>query len=126
MINVLFVGAGGFIGAVSRYGLMLGAARIIGNPTFPWGVLTVNVTGSLIAGILTAIGEERHIFSSEARLFLFLGVLGGFTTFSSITNDTLVLVRTGHYIAALGTVTLSVVLGLTAVAVGYVLTKAAA
>ena len=125
MINVLLVGAGGFIGAVARYGVIVGVSKFI-NPSFPWGVLTANVVGSLLIGVLAGIGESRHLFSTEARLFLFIGALGGFTTFSSITNDTMILVRASNYGAALGNIALSLVLGLTAVAIGYALAKAAA
>ncbi len=124
MINVLLVGAGGFIGAVARYGVIVGVGKLIG-PSFPWGVLTANIVGSLIIGMLVAIGESRHVFSTEARLFLFIGALGSFTTFSSITNDTMVLIRSSNYGAAFGNVAISILLGLAAVAIGYALTKAA-
>lgn len=124
MINVLLVGAGGFIGAVARYGVIVGVGKFV-NPAFPWGVLTANIVGSLLIGILAGIGESRHVFSTEARLFLFIGALGGFTTFSSITNDTIALVRASNYTAALGNIALSLILGLAAVAIGYALTKAA-
>ena len=123
MINVLLVGAGGFLGAVARYGMVTGVARLVGQPTFPWGVLAANVTGSLIIGVLAGLSESRNVFSAEVRLFLFIGLLGGFTTFSSITNDTLALVRESNYLSALGNVALSFVLGMAAVTVGYVLAK---
>ena len=123
MINVLLVGAGGFLGAVARYGMVTGVARLVSQPTFPWGVLAANVVGSLIIGVLAGLSESRNLFSAEARLFLFIGLLGGFTTFSSITNDTLTLVRESNYLSALGNVALSFVLGMAAVTVGYVLAK---
>jgi CrcB protein len=123
MINVLLVGAGGFLGAVARYGMVTGVARLVSQPTFPWGVLAANVTGSLIIGVLAGLSESRNVFSAEVRLFLFIGLLGGFTTFSSITNDTLALVRESNYLSALGNVALSFVLGMAAVTVGYVLAK---
>ena len=121
MINVLLVGAGGFIGAVSRYGVTLGIARLVQQPSFPWGVLAANVLGSLIIGALAGIAEARGAFSNEARLFLFIGVLGGFTTFSAITNDTLAMLRGANYVGALGNVGLSLALGLTVAAAGYAL-----
>lgn len=122
MINVLIVGAGGFIGAVARYSIIVGSGKLIG-PSFPWGVLTVNVLGSLLVGILAGIADSRQVFSNETRLFLFIGMLGGFTTFSSVTNDTMVLLRNSNYGAALGNITLTLVLGLAAVAIGYAITK---
>lgn len=119
MTEVLLVGAGGFIGAVSRYGVLAGVSRLLSQPAFPWGVLAANVAGSLVIGVLAGLAETRQLFSAEARLFLFIGVLGGFTTFSSISNDTFVLLRNAQYASAAGNIALSVVLGLAAVAAGY-------
>ena len=123
MTNALLVGAGGFLGAVSRYAIVYWLGRWLQTPSFPWGVLAVNVMGSLVIGVLAGIGETRHVFSDEARLFLFLGLLGGFTTFSAITNDTLALVRAESYVQAAANVALSLVLGLAAVAIGYAVGK---
>ena len=123
MTNALLVGAGGFLGAISRYAIIYWMGRLLQTPSFPWGVLAVNVTGSLFIGVLAGVSETRHVFSEEARLFLFLGLLGGFTTFSSITNDTLALLRAESYLQAAGNIALSVMLGLAAVAIGYVIGK---
>lgn len=125
MTEFLLVGAGGFIGAASRYGVMLGVARLLGQTAFPWGVLAANVLGSLLIGALAGLAETRQVFGASARIFLFVGVLGGFTTFSAITNDTLTLLRGGAYLAAAGNVLLSVALGLGAVALGYWAARAA-
>ena len=126
MINVLLVGAGGALGAVARYGVTLAIGRLLSQPTFPWGVLVANVSGSLFIGVLAGIGDSRHVFSTEARLFLFIGLLGGFTTFSAISNDTLALLRVSNYVGALTNVCLTFALGLAAVGVGYVAGKAGA
>ncbi|MDA1035590.1 MAG: fluoride efflux transporter CrcB, partial [Chloroflexi bacterium] len=61
MINVLLVGAGGFLGATARYGLVVAIGKLVSQPTFPWGVLVANVVGSLIIGALAGIGDSRHI-----------------------------------------------------------------
>ena len=119
MTDVLLVGAGGFIGAASRYGVLMGVSRLLGQPTFPWGVLVANVVGSLIIGALMGLAETRQLFSAEVRLFLFVGILGGFTTFSAVSNDTLVLLRNAAYLQAAANVLLTVTLGLAAVAIGY-------
>jgi CrcB protein len=126
VINVLLVGAGGALGAVARYGVTLAVGRLLSQPTFPWGVLAANVAGSLFIGVLAGIGDSRHVFSTEARLFLFIGLLGGFTTFSAISNDTLTLLRVSNYVGALTNVGLTLALGLAAVGVGYVAGKAGA
>ena len=123
MTDLLLVGTGGFIGAASRYGVTLAVSRLLGQPSFPWGVLTVNVLGSLLIGVLAGIAETRQI-GPGARLFLFVGILGGFTTFSAITNDTLTLLRNAAYLSAAANVLLSVALGLTAVAAGYAAARA--
>lgn len=123
MTDLLLVGAGGFIGAASRYGVILGVSRVLGQPSFPWGVLAVNVIGSLLIGALAGLAETRQ-FGPGARVFLFAGVLGGFTTFSAITNDTLTLLRSAAYLSAAANVLLTVALGLAAVAVGYAAARA--
>ena len=124
MTDLLLVGMGGFIGAASRYGVIAGVSRLAGQPSFPWGVLAVNVLGSLIIGVLAGLAETRQFLGPGARLFLFVGVLGGFTTFSAITNDTLTLLRNAAYLSAAANVLLSVVLGLAAVAIGYASARA--
>ena len=123
MTDLLLVGTGGFIGAASRYGVTLAVSRLLGQPSFPWGVLTVNVLGSLLIGVLAGIAETRQI-GPGARLFLFVGILGGFTTFSAITNDTLTLLRNAAYLSAAANVLLTVALGLAAVAAGYAAARA--
>jgi CrcB protein len=123
MTNALLVGAGGFLGAISRYAIVYWVGRLLQTPSFPWGVLAVNVVGSLVIGVLAGISEARNTFSEEVRLFLFLGLLGGFTTFSSITNDTMALIRSESYLQAAANVVLSLALGLVAVAIGYIIGK---
>ena len=81
--------------------------------------------GSLIIGALMGLAETRQLFSAEVRLFLFVGVLGGFTTFSAVSNDTLVLLRNAAYLQAAANVLLTVTLGLAAVAIGYATARAA-
>jgi CrcB protein len=124
MINLLLVGAGGFLGAITRYGVVFVVGKLVSQPSIPWGILVANVTGSLIIGALAGIGDSRHIWSEQARLFLFIGLLGGFTTFSAVSNDTLALLRASNYLGALANVGLSLALGLAAVAIGYALAKA--
>ena len=89
MMNVLLVAVGGAVGAVARYGVGLGAARLFGL-AFPWGTLFVNVLGGLAMGLLAArTGPEQEAL----RLALGVGVLGGFTTFSAFSLETVRLIK---------------------------------
>ena len=119
MFNLLLVGAGGFLGAIARYSVMVSFERL-GHHSFLWSILAVNVTGAALIGFLAGVNESRESFSNEARLFLFVGLLGGFTTFSAITNDTLTLLRNSAFWEAAANIGLSVSLGLAACAIGYV------
>jgi CrcB protein len=84
MMNLVLVALGGAVGAVARYGVTIGAARWL-DLAFPWGTLIVNVTGGLAMGLLAArFGPEQE----AARLALGVGVLGGFTTFSAFSLET--------------------------------------
>lgn len=118
MINILLVGAGGFIGSVLRYlvsGWVQQASRSV---DFPFGTLAVNVIGCFIIGILAQLAESRGVFTSESRLFVFTGLLGGFTTFSSFGNETLNLARDSQLMNAFANVGANLVIGLFAVWLG--------
>jgi len=118
LINILLVGFGGFIGSVSRYlasGYVQQATKSI---DFPYGTLVVNVVGCFIIGFLAQLAEERGVFTSQSRLFVFTGFLGGFTTFSSFGNETLNLARDSQMLNALANVGANVLLGLFAVWLG--------
>ena len=116
------VGFGGFIGSVARYYM----SRINLNYDFmsiPVGTLSVNVLGSFIIGFLTGISAKTELISLEWRLFLMVGICGGFTTFSSFTNENLMLMHNGQFLAVLLYTTLSIILGFTAVYIGYIITN---
>ena len=111
------VGCGGFIGAVVRYLVSLGTQRLLGTPLY--ATLVVNVAGCLLIGFLGGLAEERQYFSPQLRLFLFVGILGGFTTFSSVAYETATILRAGQVPAALVHIGLQLLLGIPAVFVGY-------
>ena len=123
MLPILLVGVGGFLGSIFRYVLSGWVHRILDNPWFPYGTLAVNVTGSLVIGFLAGLVDSRSLFSSEARLFVFIGLLGGFTTFSSLTIETFSLARSAQLLAAAMNVTLQILLGLVAVWLGNLLAR---
>ena len=121
--NIFIVGFGGFIGSVCRYLVGGWVHRILNNAWFPFGTLVVNICGCFIIGFLGGLSESRQVFTGETRLFLFIGVLGGFTTFSYFGYETFALAQDGETFAALANVALQVVLGLTAVWLGNVVSR---
>ncbi len=116
----LVVGAGGAIGAVVRHALNGWVLRLDVLPGFPAGIFLVNVVGSAIMGLLAGLLTSGRLdVSADVRAFLMVGILGGFTTFSSFSLDTLALIRTGQpALAALNTIG-QVALSLAAAAIGY-------
>ena len=117
-----WIAVGSAIGGVARYWCTGIAARIFGE-TFPWGTLFVNVVGSLIIGFFaTLTGPDGRIFAGTTmRQFVMIGLLGGFTTFSSFSLQTLNLASDGEWLQAGGNIVASVVLCLFAVWLGHLL-----
>ncbi len=121
-MRMLAVGAGGFIGACLRWGLARWAERLWGGH-FPVGTLAVNTLGCLALGVVMGAVENSEAFSEETRLFLAVGVLGAFTTFSTFGYETLRLMRDGQAGLALGNALANVLLGLGAVWLGWALVR---
>lgn len=93
--SYLLVFLGGGLGAATRYWLSSAVYKFL-PPEFPFGNLAVNISGCLLIGILMSVTEERFVIPSSVRLFLAIGVLGGFTTFSSFSYETVALLRDGQ------------------------------
>ena len=122
MKQLLIVGVGGFIGSVARF--LVSKLNLYWHfLSIPMGTLTVNITGSLIIGILTGVASKSELLSYNLRLFLMVGICGGFTTFSSFTNENFTLIQNGQLITALLYTGLSVFLGFSAVYIGYMITN---
>jgi CrcB protein len=119
-MTYLWVALGGALGSVARYACSSAAARWLGAG-FPWGTLFVNVTGSFAIGLLAALAaaDGRPLLGADARAFLLVGVLGGFTTFSSFSLETLELARGGALGGAALNVALSVALCFGGAALGF-------
>lgn len=117
-----WVALGGALGSVARYWGSGVIARAMGE-TFPWGTLIVNVSGSLVIGFIATVSgpDGRFLIPPEARQFMMVGILGGYTTFSSFSLQTLSLARDGEWLLAGANIVGSVVLCLIAVWVGHML-----
>jgi len=119
MLKWLAIGLGGALGSMARHGVNVAVSRLGGHAT-PYATLVVNVTGCAVIGVLAGlVAGGRLTMGPTTRLFVFVGVLGGFTTFSSFGLDTLTLAHEGRHAAAAWNVVLQVVVGLAAVAGGY-------
>jgi fluoride exporter len=122
MLTYLWLGLGGAIGTIARFWLDGVVSNRFGR-TFPLGILTINVTGSFIIGLLFALigPESRSLVRPTMYGFFTIGICGGFTTFSSFSLNTLNLAREGQWLYAGANVVLSVVFCLLAVWLGYLL-----
>ena len=121
-MNYLFVFVGGGIGASARYWLQGLVYRIV-SAGFPYGTLVVNVLGSFAIGFLMSSFEERFIVQPSLRIFLTIGILGGFTTFSSFSFETIALLRDGSFAPAFVNIAASLITCLAATWIGTVLGK---
>ncbi len=122
LINAAMVGSGGFIGALARYGLSGLFHRQVPFATFPYGTMAVNLIGCCAIGVITGLAESRQLFGPEFRTFALIGVLGGFTTFSTFGYETFAMLRDAEYLRVAANVGVHVVLGLAFVWLGYALT----
>ena len=120
--QLLLIGTGGFIGSVARF-LVSRLNTRVDWFSIPIGTLTVNVLGSLLIGFLIGISEKSPVLTVEWRMFLMVGLCGGFTTFSSFSGENLVLLKNGQILPLLLYTGLSIFLGFTAVYLGYISTK---
>lgn len=122
-MNLLLIALGGASGAVSRFMLGNAVSKAIGS-ALPYGTFVINVVGCFVMGLLMTIIVDRELLPAAWRLFLCVGFLGGFTTFSSFGYEALMLLTEGRLLAALTYVGGSVVLGLAAAAAGVLCARA--
>jgi CrcB protein len=122
MANLFIIGIGGFFGAVTRYGVALWIGVRWGR-TFPMGTFVINITGSLLIGFLMPLLTERFMANPQWRLFLVVGFLGAYTTFSTFEYETGALLRDGEWLLTCLNVILSVLVGFVALKAGEILAK---
>jgi len=121
--TLLWVGLGGFIGSICRFALGGAVHQLLHKSAFPYGTMVVNLVGCFAIGVVGGLVETRQLFTLETRMFLLVGLLGGFTTFSTFGYESLTLVRDGQVLASLANIAVQVVAGIFLVWVGYGLTK---
>lgn len=114
----LLVGLGGFCGSIGRF-LVSGLVHRLLPPAFPYGTLTVNILGCLAIGYLGGLVQARSLLGPNQRLFLMIGVLGGFTTYSTFAYETLSLAQGSELLKASVNIGVHVVMGLAAAWLGY-------
>jgi CrcB protein len=121
-MNILIVGIGGFMGALSRYGLALWIGQRWGR-AFPLGTFVINVSGSFLIGLFMTLMAERFTVNPQWRLLLIVGFLGAYTTFSTFEYETGALLKDGEWTFAMLNIILSVVVGFVALKLGEALAK---
>lgn len=119
MYPVLIVAVGGALGSVARYLLSVWALDLTTDWRFPLGTFLVNVVGCLMIGIVAGLAVKIDFFTPDARLFLFTGLLGGFTTFSAFGLETFHLLRRAEFLVAGSYILLSIVVGLLMLWLGF-------
>jgi len=122
LLKYLLIGTGGFLGSVLRYWTSVNAYKIFGEK-FPYGTFVVNVLGCLLIGFISEISENRFLISPEIRIFLMIGFLGGYTTFSTFGYETFMLVQDKDYVTAVANIFLSVIVCLASVWIGTLIAK---
>ncbi len=121
MVKIIYLLTGGALGSLSRY-LVSGISHKWISGTFPWGTLIANSTGALLIGFFWGLFELRDI-SPKARMFIFVGFLGGYTTFSTFALETMNMVRDGDMRFAVINLVLNNALSLIFVFAGYFISK---
>lgn len=121
-MNFIAIFLGGGLGSVARYAIQLVLHERITAYHFPWATFTVNIVGSFLIGLFYALSAKFNL-SAETRLFLTAGLCGGFTTFSTFSNDNVAMLRQGEGILCMIYIILSIVLGILACWLGSTITK---
>jgi CrcB protein len=122
MINYLIVSLGAAIGGALRYWLSNLSYKFF-PVTFPYGTLAVNIIGSFLLGLIIFIFDEKELISSQLKIFLTIGLCGGFTTFSTFSLETFYLIKDSEYLLAAANIILSTMLCIAGVFLAYIVSK---
>ncbi|MEA4828003.1 MAG: fluoride efflux transporter CrcB [Clostridium sp.] len=117
MEKIFYVGLGGFIGAALRYIISTNSSKVF-NGQLPYGTLIVNILGGILIGFIMELSSTTNIISSNLKLFLTTGILGGLTTFSTFSYETVALFSNGSYYLALLNTFLNLFLSFSGVVIG--------
>ena len=120
---LLAVAIGGAIGSLIRY-FVAGTVQSAAWPGFPWGIFVVNISGGFVMGLIVELGALKLHFTPELRAFLTVGILGGYTTFSTFSLDSVLLIERGAFVSAGAYVLGSAVLSIAALLAGMWLVRA--
>lgn len=119
---IAIVGCGGFIGAALRYIISLNAAKIFGAD-FPYGTLIANIIGAIIIGFVMKISLDTSLITPNTKLFLTTGMMGGLTTFSTFSYETVTMINSGQYVLGALNLGLNVVLSFVGVTLGMIVAR---
>ena len=121
-MNIFLIAIGGAIGSVARYLFSTAVLRATGS-LFPVGTFAVNAAGCFVFGVIAGAAEHRVALAPEARAFVFIGILGGFTTFSSYAFESFALIRDGQFVWATINLVGQVLIGVAGLAAGVAMTR---
>jgi len=119
VLQIFVVGLGGCLGSILRYLMVTEVGRHFHNNPFPYGTLAVNMIGCFVIAFIGELAAGRTFLTAEMRLFIFVGILGGFTTFSAFGYETFYFIKTSQFPLAFLNVSAQILLGLGAVMLGY-------
>jgi fluoride exporter len=120
---LLAVALGGALGSLARY-FVAGAVQPAASPGFPWGIFVVNISGGFLMGIIVELSALKLSLAPEMRAFLTVGILGGYTTFSTFSLDSALLIQRGQWTSAAAYMVGSTVLSVLALFSGLWLVRA--
>lgn len=123
MLKLFLIGLGGFFGSILRYITSGFISRILGKPYFPYGTLFVNILGCFFIGFLSGLSENKQLFNPEIRTFIFVGLLGGFTTFSTFGFEVFNFARDGQILSSLSNIVIHIFFGIGGVWFGYSMSR---